>query len=259
MAQFEGIALKKQFGQHFLKEQWVIDSILKNVELTNTTSVFEIGGGSGFLTKSILSKNIARLWVFEIDKDWVDFLNKNLSDVRLTVYHENILDVNFERFEENKPWTLLSNLPYQITFPFLYLLQKNMHLLKEGVIMIQEEVAQKLLKKSGKDYGYASLFFQYNFDMKLLDKIPPTAFNPPPKVYSRLLYFKPKIDKAVISNEEQFWKFIKAAFKSPRRTLRNNLSSLSFDLTKLSTETLQLRAQQLDFNSLLKIWQTLSI
>lgn len=253
-----GVLLKKQFGQHFLREEWVTDVILANVELTKESSVFEIGGGSGFLTNKILTKDIARLWVFEIDKDWVEYLKKTIKDQRLTVFEENILDLDFAIFEKNKPWTLLSNLPYQITFPFLYLLQKNMNMLKEGVIMIQEEVAQKILKPSGRDYGYVSLFFQYYFEWKMLDKIPPTAFYPPPKIYSRLLYFKPKFDRVVIPDEEKFWKFIKFAFRFPRRTLRNNLMGSAYDISKLSSETLQLRAQQINFEEFLDIWKLIS-
>ncbi len=249
-----GIPLKKKFGQHFLKEQWVIDRILENVELNASASIFEIGGGSGILTRGILQKNIARLWVFEIDSDWVNYLKNNIKDQRLSVFHENILDINFEKFEQHKPWTLLANLPYQVTFPILYLLQKNMQLLKEGVIMVQEEVAQKLLKTHGRDYGYVSLFFQYYFDWKPLDKISPSAFNPPPKVFSRLLYFKPKFQRVDIKDEENFWKFIKACFKSPRRTLRNNLAQSNFDLTKISEDILKLRAQQMSFEQFLEIW-----
>ena len=148
----------------------------------------------------------------------------------------------------------MANLPYQVTFPILYILQKNMHVLKEGVIMVQEEVAQKILKSHGRDYGYVSLFFQYHFEWKMLDKIPPTAFNPPPKIFSRLLYFKPKFIKTPINNEQEFWKFIKICFKQPRRTLRNNLEQSHYDISKLSEQTLLLRAQQIDFEGFLEIW-----
>ena len=253
-----GIQIKKKYGQHFLKEQWVIDRILESVDLQPTTSVFEIGGGGGFLTKSILQKNIARLWVFEIDPEWANFLQRSFKDPKLTVLLENILDVDFVKFEEHKPWTLLANLPYQITFPILFMLQKNLLLLKEGVIMVQEEVAQKILKSSGRDYGFASLFFQYYFEWKMLDKIPPTAFNPPPKVYSRLLYFKPKFERVKIHSEDEFWKFVKICFKQPRRTLKNNLAQSHFDLTKISENILTLRAQQIDFKGLLEIWNIIN-
>lgn len=253
-----GILIKKQYGQHFLREKWVVDRIIENVEITPQISVFEIGGGSGFLTKAILQTNVGRLWVFEIDPEWADYLKKNIKDSRLKVIQENILDIDFSILNENKPWTLLANLPYQVTFPILYKLQENMNLLKEGVIMVQDEVAQKILKTHGRDYGYVSLYFQYFFDWKLLDKIPPTAFYPAPKVNSRLLYFKPKFERILIPDEEHFWKFIKASFRFPRRTLKNNLSQTHYDLSKIPEETLQLRAQQIDMNGFLEIWQILN-
>jgi len=254
----DGIPLKKQFGQHFLQEQWVIDEILKSADINSTSSIFEIGGGAGFLTNAILSAKPARLWVFEIDTDWVDHLRKTIQDPKLTVNEQNILDLDFSVFESYKPWTLLANLPYQITFPILYMLQKNIHLLKEGVIMIQEEVAQKIVKSGGRDYGYTSLFFQHYFNLKMLSKIPPSAFFPPPKVDSRLLYFKPKTNRLEIPDEENFWKFIKFCFKSPRRTLRNNLASSHYDLAKIPEETLKLRAQQMNMQMLLDLWKSLN-
>jgi 16S rRNA (adenine1518-N6/adenine1519-N6)-dimethyltransferase len=253
----QGIAIKKQFGQHFLRDQAIIDRIVSSVVLTPSTSVFEIGCGDGVLTRAILQEKIKRLWVFEIDPDWVAHARKTFADNRLTVFQEDILDVNFDRFKDNAPWTLLANLPYQITFPLLHMLQRNRALLKEGVIMVQEEVAQKIMKSSGRDYGFVSLFFQHFFEWKLLDKIAPTAFYPPPKVFSRLMYFKPRSNVPPILDEENFWKFIKICFKQPRRTLRNNLAQTHYPIDKISEKTLALRSQQLNFDDFLKLWVSL--
>ncbi|MCX5921873.1 MAG: 16S rRNA (adenine(1518)-N(6)/adenine(1519)-N(6))-dimethyltransferase RsmA [Candidatus Dependentiae bacterium] len=254
----QGIPLKKQFGQHFLRDQSIVDSIVRSVDLNDQSSVFEIGCGDGFLTRTILQAKLARLWVFEIDADWVDYMRKSVTDKRAEIFEENILDVDFARFEPNAPWTLLANLPYQITFPILHMLKANRLLLKEGVIMVQEEVAQKILKSSGRGYGFPSLYFQHFFEWRALDKIAPTAFFPPPKVYSRLLYFKPKKDLVVIPDEENFWKFIKVCFRQPRRTLRNNLAQTHYAEADVPEEFLILRAQQLDMDDLLKIWDSLS-
>ena len=250
-----GIPLKKQFGQHFLRQQSVVDEMIAKVSITETSSIFEIGCGDGFLTRSILKTPCARLWVFEIDVQWAEHVRKILPDQRMTMFQENILDVDFVRFEEYKPWILLANLPYLITFPILHLLQRNRALLQEGVIMIQEEVAQKLVKTSGKGYGYPSLFFQHYFELKLLQKISPGAFFPPPKVYSRLVYFKPRKNSTEIPHEEGFWKFIKICFKQPRRTLKNNLAQSQFDLEKIPDSYHLLRAQQMKMEDFLKIWQ----
>lgn len=258
MAKSHGIAIKKQYGQHFLRDQSVVEHMIDQVKLTNDSSVFEIGCGDGFLTQEIVKHPLARLWVFEIDPQWAGFVKNAIKDKRLTMFEENILDLDFKRLEPHAPWTLLANLPYQITFPILHLLQKNRHLLAEGVIMVQEEVAQKIVKTSGRGYGLPSLFFQHFFEWKLLNKVAPGAFLPPPKVYSRLLYFKPRKKLVEIPNEPEFWKFIKLCFLQPRRTLRNNLSSTHYDITLLSEDTLKLRSQQLGMEDFLKIWKIIS-
>ena len=250
----EGIELKKRYGQHFLRDQSVIDHMLEHVVLTPQTSVFEIGCGDGFLTRSILEQDIARLWIFEIDPEWADYVKKTYPDPRLTMHLENFLDLDFSRLEPNTPWTILANLPYSVSFPIMYRLRENFRLLQEGVVMIQEEVAQKIVKTEGRGYGFPSLYMQHCFDFKLLRKVPPGAFFPPPKVYSRLLYLKPKAVVEDIPDEDNFWKFIKLCFHQPRRTLKNNLEQGHFDLAKVPEATLQLRAQQMDMKQLLELW-----
>lgn len=257
-ARSHGITLKKQYGQHFLRDASVIERMLEAVTLTQESSVFEIGCGDGFLTDAIMARNIARLWVFEIDPDWAQLIKKRYAhDARLTMHLENILDVDFSLFEQQKPWTLLANLPYQITFPFLHMLQKRRAMLKEAVVMVQEEVALKLTKKSGRGYGFPSLFFQYYFEVSLILKIKPSAFFPPPKVNSALVYLQPNYNNPPIADEENFWKFIKLCFAQPRRTLRNNLGSTHYVFTHIAPEILARRAQEMDFIQLLALWNQL--
>ena len=258
MAYSHGIPLKKHFGQHFLRDAAIVHTMIFAVEITNSTSIFEIGCGDGFLTKHILETPAARLKVFEIDPDWAQYVSEAFKDERLSIIIDNFLDVDLiAQLNENKPWTVLANLPYQVTFPILHRFQEYRHLLKEGVIMVQEEVAQKIVQKRGRGYGYPALFFQRYFDWKLLDKVPPTAFHPAPKVFSRLLYFKPRMDVEPIHNEEQFWNFIRHCFKQPRRTLKNNLMHTHYDISKISDTTLALRAQELSMDDFKQIWKTL--
>lgn len=250
-----GIALKKRFGQHFLREQRVVDTMLEAVSLDQESSVFEIGPGDGFLTVSILRQKFKRFWIFEIDPEWAKFIKDSYAGNKTEVFLKNILDVDFSIFKENKPWTLLSNLPYQVTFPILFKLAANSQNLKEGVVMVQEEVAQKIVKGSGRGYGFNSLYLQHYFDWKLLTKIGPGAFYPPPKVNSRLLYFKPKQTLDIIPDEEEFWKFIKRIFSSPRRTIKNNLSQFHYELNKIPEDKLLLRAQQMNKQELIELWK----
>jgi 16S rRNA (adenine1518-N6/adenine1519-N6)-dimethyltransferase len=248
-----GIRIKKKFGQHFLRDESVLQNIVNQCNLDGA-SVFEIGCGDGALTRVILESTLARLWVFEIDPAWASLVRDKFPDPRLQIFVEDILSIDFNRFAEHQPWVLLANLPYQITFPILYRLHEFRHLLREGVIMIQEEVAHKIVANRGRGYGFSSLFFQHYFEWRLLEKVPPTAFYPPPKVFSRLLYFKPRQSVEQIPDEAAFWTFIKICFKQPRRKLKNNLAQAQYDLAKIPDELLALRAQQMDFKALLALW-----
>ena len=257
----QGIALKKQFGQHFLQDQFYIDQVIEKIPFTQGMNVFEIGCGEGVLTKAIAAQpNLGALKVFEIDPEWAALVAKDLQhDARVQVCLTNILDVNLNELFAGQQWVLLANLPYCITFPILHLLQQSRSVVPQGVIMIQEEVAQKIVQKSGRGYGYPSLFFQHYFDWQLMDKVPPTAFYPAPKVFSRLLYFKAKLQPEVIVDEPGFWKFIKACFLQPRRTLKNNLQQSKYGIEPFSPELLAKRAQELSMQDFLHIWKTLQV
>lgn len=261
--EIEGIKLKKVYGQNFLRDQSIVDTMLNAVNLGGESHVFEIGCGDGFLTGSILKKGVEHLWVFEIDKSWADYVSKKFyNNNALKIINTDILSVDFSIFNQLKPWILLANLPYQITFPFIYKLigynSIEKDFLKEGVLMIQEEVAQKIVQKSGRGYGFNSLYLQHFFDWELLTKVTPNAFYPAPKVYSRLIYFKPKDKLDVIINEEGFWIFIKRIFSQPRRTLKNNLKSYHYNLSNLPENILSLRAQQLGKDQLVHLWELIN-
>lgn len=252
----QGIALKKKHGQNFLKDRFYIDNMIEAVHIDEQISVIEIGCGEGILTKAILDTNCKKLKVFEIDEEWASYVHSLYgADKRLEMILENVLDARWDQIENQRPWVLLANLPYHITFPIFYKIHKHRDMFTEGVVMIQEEVAQKLVKVTGRDYGYSSLFFQHYFEMRLLDKVPPQAFFPAPKVFSRLLYFKPRADLVSIPDEEEFWKYIKLCYHQPRRTLRNNLAQSHFDLSRLPEDLLLKRAQQLVMKDLLDIWE----
>jgi 16S rRNA (adenine1518-N6/adenine1519-N6)-dimethyltransferase len=256
-AQRAGIRLKKAYGQHFLQDTSVIASMIAAVSITPSSSLLEIGCGQGVLTGALLATGCARVRVYEIDPEWADYVYKQFPDPRLEMILGNVLDADFSVLQPHAPWILLANLPYQVSFPIMYKVHENRHLFQEGVVMLQEEVAQKIVKKSGKGYGFPALYFQYYFDLKLLNKVPPGSFYPPPKVFSRLLYFKPKVTVEPIVQEEQFWKFIKLCFAQPRRMLHNNLKQAHFDLSRIPERYLTLRAQQMHISDFLEVWQLL--
>jgi 16S rRNA (adenine1518-N6/adenine1519-N6)-dimethyltransferase len=257
MARISGIALKKEYGQHFLTDDTVVDTMLSAVVLDKTVSVFEIGPGSGFLTRAILEYPVKKLWSFEIDPEWAQYLEKQIQDPRCTIFNQDFMTTDKEMFLKESQWTVLANLPYNITFPVLERFVALRSVISEGVIMIQEEVAQKLVAQSGRSYGAVSIFFQYFFDFQLMIKIGPEAFTPPPKVYSRLLYFKPRKDAPSLKNEKEFFRFVRLCFKQPRRTLKNNLFAAHIPYQNIDEKTLRLRAQQLNMNQLIEIFYKL--
>ena len=250
---------KKSLGQHFLRKISVVDNMIARVVLSPQISVLEIGCGDGFLTKAIIEKSACKqLWSYEIDSSWANFVSKKISNSRLKVKNKNILEVDFDaELASEGSWVVLANLPYQITFPILFLLKKYKHLFTEGVVMVQEEVAQKIVATYGRSYNPTSIIMQHNFTWELMEKIEPEAFDPAPKVNSRLLYFKPKQNIAALPDEEQFWKFLKSCFKTPRQMLRNNLKTTHYAWSSLPESTLQLRAQQMTFDDFLHIWNLL--
>ncbi|MBD3231197.1 ribosomal RNA small subunit methyltransferase A [Candidatus Dependentiae bacterium] len=246
---------KKKFGQHFLRKQSVVDHMIEKVKINSKIRIIEIGCGDGFLTQAILNQtNCKELISYEIDPQWAEFVKNKITDPRLTIKQKNILEIDFKKLESKKPWVILSNLPYQITFPIFFLIQKHKTIFNEGVVMIQEEVAQKIVATKGKSYNTTSLFLQYHFELELMEKIEPQAFVPKPKVFSRLLYFKPKLKTILIKKEEEFWKFVKLCFSSPRRTIKNNLKQTHYNLEKIPEPILKKRAQQLRFKDFFNLW-----
>lgn len=257
--QVDGVPLKKQLGQHFLRDEHILDRIAHAAPLKGA-SVFEIGCGDGALTRMLLQQPLSRLWVFEIDEDWARYVSDMYGvDKRLRMIHTNILNYSFadSDFTHHAPWVLVANLPYNVTFPILHALRDARSYIREGVIMVQEEVADRITSSGGRSMGWLTLYFQHAFSWKRLEAIQPGAFYPPPKVVSRVLHFTTRMDAPVIPDEQAFWKFVKACFSKPRRMLRNNLPQLPYNWKLVDEETLNARAQQLEMHDFLRVWDIL--
>ncbi len=250
---------KKSLGQHFLRRESVVRLMIEKVkDSCNDAVILEIGCGDGFLTRNILEQtNCARLVCLEIDLQWVEFVKRRIKDPRLEILNANALDVDWSKFSDNgsKSMVMLANLPYNVTFPIIKKLRENATLFTEGVIMVQDEVAQKFVAKSGRNFGFVSLLLQHTFDMSLMAKVGPESFCPPPKVSSRLVHFKPKAKTINIEREENFWRFIRVCFSAPRKMLKNNLRCYNVNPEIIERKVGGLRAQQMNFNQLLELWE----
>lgn len=244
---------KKCFGQHFLRKFSIVENMINAVN-TKNANILEIGPGDGFLTNAILNlSRCKKLVCVEVDSEWTMFLKHKFKDQRFELHESDILEFDFQQLLPLSPIILLANLPYNLTFPILDKLIENKNLFSEMVVMLQEEVAQRLVATSGKKVGFTSMRMQHHFEIKLLDKIGPESFSPPPKVFSRTIYLKPKTSSGL---PEDFWNFLKICFKFPRQMLKNNLQkglSLNSEL-HLPNELGMARAQHLKFEDFVKIW-----
>jgi 16S rRNA (adenine1518-N6/adenine1519-N6)-dimethyltransferase len=216
---------KKSLGQHFLKDKNIIRKIVDIADVKKNEQVWEIGPGKGILTEELLNRN-CKLTCFEIDEKLYQLLEDRFSD-KIHLIKKDILKVNWEGFFPRKQVKIVSNLPFQITSPFLFRVVKYAQHFSNVVVMIQKEVAQKINAKVGtKDYGILTLKMQYYFIPKYEFTVKSHLFSPPPKVDSAVISLTPRLDKPEIENEKFFWHIVETAFRNRRKMLRRNLREI---------------------------------
>ena len=219
---------KKRFGQHFLHDRTVIDKIIAAAQLDSQQQVVEIGPGLGVLTDELLTRS-AHVQVMEIDRDLIARLEAR-NDLRLTVHAGDVLKLPWRDFLLQPPYTLVANLPYNISSQVVFRLIEHRDLFQRMVLMFQREVGERLVATpGGKDYGILSVLCQLWFEIKTVTRVKPGAFSPPPKVDSIVLQFQtlqqPRVDPV---DEVLFKKVVKGAFTQRRKTLRNSLLASGF-------------------------------
>jgi len=253
---------QKNLGQHFLKDRNIAKKIVSIADIKENDCVWEIGPGKGILTEELLNKNCF-LTVFEIDKKLYPILEKRFGN-KIKLIKNDILKADWKEIFPKNKIKIVSNLPFQITSPFLYKVTKFYEHFSEIVIMVQKEVAMRINAKSGnKKYGKLSLKMQYYYNIKYEFTIKPHLFHPPPKVDSAIINLQPRKDKQIIEDEKLFWKIVKISFKNRRKMLRNNLSELfnnnQFNKLKtISSIELTRRAESLSENEFIKLYQDIS-
>lgn len=220
---------KKRFGQHFLHDRSIIDKIIAAAQLDSQTQVVEIGPGLGVLTDELLPRS-AHVQVMEIDRDLIERL-LDRDDANLTVHAGDVLKLPWREFLGHPPYTLVANLPYNISSQIVFRLIEHRDLFQRMVLMFQREVGERLVATAGgKDYGILSVLTQLWFDMKTVTLVKPGAFTPPPKVDSIVLSFKPLANPRVEAVDETLFKrVVKGAFTQRRKTLRNSLLASGFE------------------------------
>ena len=226
-----GISFRKEFGQNFLTNRIIPEDIADNCTDNPESMILEIGPGIGCLTQE-LAVRYKKVVAVEIDRGLIPVLSRTLAEYdNITVLNDDIMKVDIpaliEEYSEGMPVSVCANLPYYITTPIL------MRLLESGVrfnsitIMIQNEVASRLVAKPGSaDYGAITAVLGYYGTAKKLFKVSAGCFVPAPKVDSAVvridLYKEPKYTP---KNEKLFRDLIRAAFEMRRKTLTNAVSA----------------------------------
>lgn len=217
----------KGLGQNFVIDGNTCQKIVRQVEISKDDVVLEIGPGLGSLTLAILETG-APLIAVEIDNRLAKQLPETVSlhnaDADLTVVNKDALDVT--ELPKN-PTVLVANLPYNVSVPVLLNLLERFPSLREGVVMVQAEVADRLAAKPGnKDYGVPSLKGAWWADFNLAGNIARSVFWPVPNVDSKLVYFK---RHEPLGSEEfriRVFALIDAAFSQRRKMIRSAMSSV---------------------------------
>ena len=228
---------KKRLGQNFLVDGSIIDFIIESANLTKEDTVVEIGPGAGFVTEKLV-ENAKRVNAIELDEEAIDVIKK-IDAQNLNIIHSDVLKVDFSQFGENLK--VVANIPYYITSPILaHLLgeiddldNKNRNCIDEIILMVQYEVAQRLVAKEtspSKQYGLLTILAQFFAEVELIKKVPAKCFCPRPKVDSALVKFKVrKTPLLQLSDYKFFRKVLKAAFAARRKNIKNCLANAGFD------------------------------
>lgn len=228
----EGFDFKKSLGQNFLIDNNIVDKIVDSIGAKEGDLIIEIGPGAGVLTKKLKNKN-CELYAFEIDKRLKDKLIL-LEDEKTHIVFEDFLNINIKKILDNKKYNnlyVIGNIPYYITTMIIKKIVEEINS-TEVVLMVQKEVADRYIAKcKSREYGFISVYIQYNFDIESVCFVSKNCFMPMPKVDSKVIKFKRK-DKEYVKDEKLFYSFLKDAFSMKRKTLRNNLKNYNFDLLK---------------------------
>lgn len=233
---------KKRLGQNFLIDGEVIHDIIAYADINPEDTIIEIGPGVGFVTEQLV-KYAKKVIAIELDEEAVKELKK-LNAPNLEIIHQDILKTDLSQLcdEDIK---IVANIPYYITSPIIaHLLgeiddlnNKNRNKIKDIILMVQEEVARRMVadeNSSGKQYGLLTLLSQFWADVEIKRTVGRRAFFPAPKVTSAIVKLQVRKEpKLQLADYTHFRKVVKAAFAQRRKNLKNCLLSGGFTREKI--------------------------
>jgi 16S rRNA (adenine1518-N6/adenine1519-N6)-dimethyltransferase len=214
-----GVSGNPDRDQHFLVDERVLDRVPTHLpDDADRSHVLEIGGGTGALTDRLLATS-DRVTTVERDPDLATFLRREFEaeteSGRLTVIHGDALEIDLP----SDVTASVSNLPYGVSSEITF------RLLPLGiptVLMFQREFAERMAAEAGtSEYGRLSVSARHYAAVEVVERVPPTAFSPPPAVESAIVRTTPRAPDYEVDDEAFFLRFVKAVFTQRRKTLRN--------------------------------------
>ncbi|WP_346859595.1 16S rRNA (adenine(1518)-N(6)/adenine(1519)-N(6))-dimethyltransferase RsmA [uncultured Draconibacterium sp.] len=235
---------KKNLGQHFLTDQNIARKIVDSLG-TGVSDVLEIGPGMGVLTQYLLHRSELNVHVVEIDRESVEYLKHNFSDLK-HIWSEDFLKSDISSKFKGE-FSVIGNFPYNISSQIFFRILAMRNQVPEVVGMVQKEVAERIASKHGtKVYGILSVLLQAFYDIEYLFTVSEGVFNPPPKVKSAVIRLTRNKVTELPCSEELFVKVVKSAFNLRRKMLRNSLKEICESLPE---EYAEKRPEQLSVDA----------
>ncbi len=236
------IKANKSLGQNFLIDDKVIEKIIDGSNVNKNDLVIEIGPGLGTLTKFLLEK-ASKVICIELDKKMINILEDRFSLYNnFSLIHADILKVDLNSIikdekKENpniKSVKIVANLPYYITTPIIMKLLEDQLDLYSITVMVQKEVADRLIATPGdKNTGAITYSVYYYATSEEILEVPKDSFIPEPEVTSKVIKLKIRKDPPVnVKSKKVMFKIIKSAFMQRRKTLLNSLSNTKVFIDK---------------------------
>ena len=247
------VKAKKHLGQHFLKDENIAQKIAGTLSYKGYNHVLEIGPGMGVLTKYLLKKDITT-HVIEIDTESVTYLKSNYLNLADRIIEKDFLKYNLKEIFNNEAFAIIGNFPYNISSQIVFKLLEMREQIPEFSGMFQKEVARRICSKEGnKVYGILSVLAQAFYEAEYLFTVPPSVFNPPPKVDSGVLRLKRKDNYTLPCNETLFFKVVKTSFQQRRKTMRNSLKTFNLSENLKANTIFDKRPEQLSVSEFIKL------
>ena len=224
-----GISPKRSLGQNFVVEPNTVRRIVELAEVGAGDRVVEIGPGVGSLTLALLEEG-ACVTAVEVDDVLVGVLAEvtgGYSSDQVRIVHADAMETDWNALLGGAPWVLVANLPYNISVPLICGLLDDVPAIGEMVVMVQREVADRLVAGPGDDaYGLPSVKVAYHADARLLGRVPPSVFLPRPRVDSALVGLRRRSEPATEVDREVLFGVVRAGFGQRRKMLRRSLRDL---------------------------------